>query len=476
MKIDNQQPTFSAGFLRGSGEGQYAVEMSAEHGMKPDPWQELLVKQIYIEKCVQIGISAPRQNGKNGVAEIVELYSPTVCGHKILHTAHRRDTVMKHFARLCARWYENRKYKDLMQHCDVTHGSGFQEIVFDTGGRISFITRSDTGGRGDSVDYLILDEAQEMTEGEWAALVPTLTASPNAKILMFGTPPVSSRVGKGIVFQRFRQDAYDGNLSEGEMYAEWGITDLKKDDVKDIRTQERVNPAWNYRINKNIVRIDSRNMETEEFAREHLGYWYKGAKNTIYKEDQWTTGIVKKRPAIDGVVRFAVGIVYAQDGESWAAAFGAVMGDGNYYTELIDLANMKKGTIQILQIIGQFYKSDKFVGALVHGKAGALNLLGDAEACNLFKPAIIELCRYDSKVASNTLFDTLMSNDEIQHIDQEPLKESLLSLDKYMINKGGGFGFVSRTGKLIAAEASALALYWAKNRKPKPKRGKQTVW
>jgi len=477
MNIDNQKPTYSAGFLKVTGDGAYAVEMATAHGFKADPWQELLVNQIYADSCIQLGVSAPRQNGKDGFLEIVELYSSTVCGRVILHTGHRRDTVMKHFTRICSRWYENPKYKDLRRRAEVTHGSGFQEINFENGGRITFLTRSETGGRGDSVDILILNEAQEMTDGEWSALVPTLTASPDAKIILLGTPPVSSRTGKGIVFQRFRQDAYEGNLNKGEVYAEWGITDLEHDDIKSEAAWRRVNPAWDFRINKNIIRIDSRNMETEEFAREHLGYWYRGAKNTIYKDDQWVAGTVPKRPTHNDVEKFSVGIVYAQDGESWTAAFGALLKDGSYYAELIDLASMKKGMTQILQIIAGFHKQEGFCGVLAHGKAGTLNLIGDAESCGLFPARIIEICRHNDKIASNALLDTLMSDGALKHTDQEPLKQSLLSLDKYMTNaSGGGFSFVSRAGKLIASESVALALYWAKNRQPQKKRGRQTLW
>ena len=475
--IDNQKPTFSAGMLPVNGDGEFAIEMANAYGYKPDPWQELLIKQMYTEECVQIGISVPRQNGKNGAVEVLELFSPMMLGKVIVHTAHRRDTVMKHFARLCKRWYENPKYKDIMNSTEVTHGSGFQEINFDNGGRISFMTRSATGGRGDSADIIILDEAQEMTKDEWAALVPILTASPDAMIIMFGSPPLESREGQGVVFQKLRQDACDGKLNKGDVYIEWGVDDLKED-LRDEEIWKRVNPAWDYRINKNIVRVNSRSMDDEEFAREHLGYWYKGTKNTIYKEEHWTAGLIDKRPSNEDVERFAVGVVYSQDGESWTAAFGAVLKDGNYYSELIDLSSTKKGMAQIIQIIAHFHKDNTgFVGAISYGKAGTLNLIGEAEQCDLFPASLIEICRYDSKVASNALLDNVMDDGTLKHVDQDPLKESLLSIDKYMMNgKGGGFGFISRSRKLIASEAVALALYWAKNRKPKKKRPKQSIW
>jgi len=477
MSIDNQRPTFSAGLMPETGDGPFAVDMAVEYGFKPDPWQELVIGQIFAEDVFQVGFAAPRQNGKNGVLEILELYAAGVLGHVIIHTSHQVKTSIEQFNRMRKRWYENPKYPDLTESVNVSLGKGDEAFIFDNGAKVLFFTRSSISGRGFSADWLILDEAQEMNEDAWAALSPTLTASPDARIVLTGTPPVSSRAGQGVIFQRYRQDAYDGALAYGEVYAEWGIGDLEKDDVGSPETWERVNPAWNYRINKNIIRGNARVMDRETFAREHLGYWYKGVRNTVYKDDNWAGGTIDARPAPEETERFAVGIVYAQDGESWAACFGAVLKDGSQYAELIDLASTKKGTAQILQIIASFNLHEGFVGAIAYGKAGTLNLIGDAGACGLFPPPLIEICRHDSKIASNALLDTLMSDSALKHVEQEPLKASLLSLDKYMVNSGGGgFGFISRAGKLIAAEAAALALYWSKNRKPKPKRPKQTVW
>ena len=477
MNVDNQKPTFSAGLMPIAGEGVNAIEMATEYGYKPDPWQGMVLEQILTPDVYQVGFSCPRQNGKNGVLEIVELYCPVVNGLRILHTAHQMQTSIEQFHRLVARWFSNPVYPDLADCVTVSYGRGSEELVFHNGGRVLFTTRSAVRGRGFAVDILVLDESQEMDEDEWAALVPTLTASPNAIIVMTGTPPVSTRQGQGVVFQRFRQKAYDSELNPGEVYVEWGVNDLETDEIGSVNTWERVNPAWHYRINKNIIRANSLVMDKESFAREHLGYWFKGVRNTAYKDDHWSAGIVETRPAPQDVARFAVGIVYAQDGESWAAAIGAVLGDGSYYAELIDLASTKKGTVQLLQIVSSFYAKDGFVGVLAFGKAGTLNLIGDAESCGLFPARLIEICRHNDKIASNALLDTLMGDGALKHVAQEPLRASLLSLDKYMVNSsGGGFSFVSRTGRLIASEAAALALYWAKNKQPKPKRPKQKVW
>jgi hypothetical protein len=476
LRQSNQKPTFSAGFVSEEGYGKKAIEMASVYGYKQDPWQELILKQLFSYDVFQLGLAVPRQNGKNGIFEVYELYAAVVLGRRILHTAHESKTVNEHFLRLRQHFFENPRYPELMACAEVKLGRGSEEIFFDNGARLIFATRTATAGRGFSVDAIILDEAQEMNEMEWRALGPTLTASPDAKIFLMGTPPVSERTGQGTEFQKYRQKAYDSELEEGYVYAEWGITDLEKDDVTNEKVWRRVNPGWDYRINPQVIKANWIMLGREAFACEHLGYWYRTAKSTLYKATQWEEGVVIKRPAPEEVERFAVGIVYAQDGETWAASFGALLKDGRYYTELIDLASSKKGTAQILQIIAAFKQLPEFVGVLAHGRAGTLNLVGDAGMTKLIKPEIIEICRHPDKIASNALLDNLMSTGDLIHVDQEPLKASLLSLDKYMINSsGGGFSFISRTGQLISAEAAALALYWSKNRQPIKRRAKQTI-
>ncbi|MCL2492518.1 MAG: hypothetical protein FWF33_00540 [Clostridiales bacterium] len=477
---DNQKPTFTVGMLKTGKIGTYAIETVKNYGFTPDPWQCLIIKQAFASGCHQLGLSAPRQNGKNGAIEVIEFYAAAVQGKRILHTAHQVDAAIMQHSRLQTRWFENARYPDLLRCCKTIRGRGSEAFEFDNGGVINFASRSSVKKRGDSYDWIVLDEAQEMDQDEWLSLSSILTASEAAIVVMMGTPPISSRSGHGVVFQEYRGHAYGGSLTAGNVYLEWGVTDLKRDDIASEKTWRRVNPAWDYRINKGVIEMDYqtfRTIDIEGFAREHLGYWYKSAKGTIYSKEQWEAGITKRRPAPENCERYAIGISFAQDGETWSAAFGAFMKEGWYYSELIDYANAKKGMEQIITIAKRFREHDGFTGLLVNGRAGALNMIGDATMSKVIKPELIEICRMGDKLASNALLDTLMASGAFFHAEQEALKASLLSLDKYTTKSGGGgFSYISRTGQLIASEAAALAVYWAKNKKPLPKRKKQYVW
>ncbi|MFP3156327.1 DEAD/DEAH box helicase family protein [Lachnospiraceae bacterium ZAX-1] len=473
---DNQIPTFSAGTDVEETEGSYAIQMSAEYGYKLDPWQETILNIMLSKNIYQIGYTCPRQNGKTAGIEAMELYGLAVLGQRIIHTAHRVSTAEESYHRICTRWFENPKYKELNEICDVSHTKGRLEIEFDNGGRIVFMNRSAVAGRGFSVDWIVLDEAQEMNDESWSSLTPTLLTSPDARIVMTGTPPLSSRDGSGVIFQRYRKKAFDGELSGADAYLEWGVLDLSKTNIHDEAVWKRVNPSWDYRVNKNVLRGNHTAMEPEAFAREHLGYWYKTSFNTIFSPDQWDAGLVKKRPSAEEMEKFAIGVVFSQDGEQWCYSIGMVLKDGTYYVELMDYADMKKGTKELMDIIDYMRKKPGFVGAIAHGRAGTQNLIGDCDARKI-PNKIIELCRADSKAGSNSFFEKIITTKEIRHIEQPKLTESVLSLDKYLMNsQNGGFGFLSRNGNLIASESAALALYWAKNKRARKTGGAKIIW
>ena len=84
----------------------------------------------------------PRQNGKNGVLEMVELYKSAVQGRKILHTAHEVKTCRKAFIRLKS-FFESIDYPELKDEVSAIRSTNGQEaIILKNGGSIEFIAYS----------------------------------------------------------------------------------------------------------------------------------------------------------------------------------------------------------------------------------------------------------------------------------------------------------------------------------------------
>lgn len=74
-------------------DGDLAGAFAASYGLAPDPWQRFVLDDWLAVKdgrwaALTCGLAVPRQNGKNALIEIRELFGSVGLGERILHTAH----------------------------------------------------------------------------------------------------------------------------------------------------------------------------------------------------------------------------------------------------------------------------------------------------------------------------------------------------------------------------------------------------
>lgn len=159
-----------------STDGKECIYLTSAYGYVPDKWQELVLnrwlatdsKGAYLHRTCCL--SVPRQNGKNAILEMIELYKTLVQGRKILHTAHEVKTCRKAFLRL-KEFFEGGKYPELEEEVVAMRSTNGQEaIIFKNEASIEFISRSKRSGRGFTVDDVILDEAQELEDEQMEAV------------------------------------------------------------------------------------------------------------------------------------------------------------------------------------------------------------------------------------------------------------------------------------------------------------------
>ena len=192
-------------------DGGDAAMLMSEYGNSLDPWQALVIDcwlgmdEAGEYTVTSAGLSVPRQNGKNVILEAREFYGMVISGEKILHTAHQVKTSKKHFRRLEALFTDRRhpEIKELVKQIRYTNGEDC--IVLENGGSIEFSARSRQAARGfDGISLLVYDEAQELTDDQVEALMPTLSASATGtrQIIYTGTPPYPGCPGE--VFRRRR--------------------------------------------------------------------------------------------------------------------------------------------------------------------------------------------------------------------------------------------------------------------------------
>lgn len=255
-----------------SSSGAEAAEFGELAGLVLDPWQRSVVDVGLGERADRtwaaktVDLFASRQNGKNLVVEVRELFGAVILGERITHTAHLFTTAMKSYKRLV---------KMTKAHPDIdaevvkilgSPASGYS-LEFKSGGVVEYIARSSGGGRGFTADVLVFDEAQDLSDDALGALLPTLSATSvqgDPQIWYLGSAPDLTSV----VWQRRRAKGRAGG-SPTSAYFEFSADPASDLDDRDAWAQ--ANPGLNIHISEEYIQsVERSGMSDEEFARERL--------------------------------------------------------------------------------------------------------------------------------------------------------------------------------------------------------------
>lgn len=267
--------------------GPEAVDLAHSVGMDLDADQEQLLDDWFAigpdGKWVSFenAVIAPRQNLKTFVLEAAGLADLFLCEDQlIVWTAHEFKTSQEAFRDLHT-LVDN--YDHLRRRVrTVSTANGDEAIELLSGARMKFLARTAKSGRGMSGDKVILDEAFELSPGQIGALLPTMSARPNAQI-RYGSSAgkLHSAVLRGI------RDRGRAGGSPRLTYAEW-CAPHKPCETEDCEHRPNTpgcvlddpqmwalaNPALGRRISEEFIRETERMTLTPvEFARERLGWW-----------------------------------------------------------------------------------------------------------------------------------------------------------------------------------------------------------
>lgn len=358
----NQTPTLfrapeSASF--NTFDAQDCVEFAARFDLVLDPWQEDLTS-LWMRRdditgkwlAGTWGISVPRQNGKNGTLEAVEMYMMVVLKLRILHTAQEVKTAQKHFRRMKHFFGEkkadpNAKFPALNRLVKTVRSANGQEAIFlwnpDTKedlGSIEISARSKSSARGFTNDVLVLDEAQHLKDEHLEALRPAISAAPSGDpvAIYMGTPPKTDALleeGDGAAFLRIRMRAVESVVSERTAWMEFGLDvelDRMSDEevlrlVNDRDNWRRVNPALGRRLFVQTIVDELTEMGPRSFARERLNVWPSRAaiSSESFPLDEWD-GCLIKTPSPD-LTLVSVGLDMDLVGRLWLCVAASAPGD-----------------------------------------------------------------------------------------------------------------------------------------------------
>ncbi|MET9301774.1 hypothetical protein ABZX66_20870 [Micromonospora aurantiaca] len=254
------------------------IDLAESAGLHLDEWQKYVLTHGLGSQvdgrwtANRVSVWVPRQNGKGAIIEALELAWLFLFDEElIIHSAHQHRTSQKAYERL-ERYI--RRTPDLLRRVkQFRQANGEQQIELHNGHLLQYVTRSRTAIRGFSAKKLVLDEAQELTSEQVAAIMPTLSAQYNWQAWFFGTPPDDPAAWCYGLKE-------DGEVGVPRLaHFDWGAA-LDLDDPADVARAGdpelwyACNPALGERIEIETVQDEHRPSGLgAKFPQERLGVW-----------------------------------------------------------------------------------------------------------------------------------------------------------------------------------------------------------
>lgn len=458
-RIGRQTPTKSVVLPHSVSYDGEALGLYATSGREAFEWQKNLLNAIMAVNeegqwtHVKFGFSVPRQNGKNEVVAIREWWG-LVNGEKIIHTAHRTTTSAAAFNRLLS----------LLEAAGLEEGDdyskikaiGREQITLKDGGKIDFRTRTTTGGLGESFDLLVIDEAQEYTDDQEAALKYTIAASPNPQTILLGTPPTP--YSGGTVFAKLRNKTLEG-ATEDTGWAEWSVEE--QSDVRDVDLWYETNPSLGLRLSERTIRSEVGDDDID-FNIQRLGLWIRYNQKSAISSKEWTALKVDTVPELKG--KLFVGVKYGHDGVNVAMSIAVKTEDDNIFVEALDCQSVRNGNAWIIA----FLKQADVQEVIVDGASGQNVLANDMKEAGLKKPILPSVKEI---IVANSTFEQGLFQQSLCHRGQPSLAQVVTNCEKRNIGTGGGFGYRSQVQDFdISLMDSMILAHWACHNSKPPKK------
>lgn len=430
-------------------EGHDCCALSAAYGLTPFVWQrEALVDALGVRAdgrwaASRVGWSVPRQNGKNGGAEMFELHVTAMLGMRVLHSAHEVKTARKAFKRLLDFFDNPRKYPELAGLVkEIRRTNGQEAIELHNGGAVEFVARTKSSGRGFSADVLLMDEAQELTDDELEAMYPTISASQNPLLFLMGTPPKPEK--PAVVWRRFRQAAVD----DADPLLCWCEYGLHPDaDFADPVNWLTANPGAPESITLGAIEGEFAAMSLEGFAAERCGTWFPQlAGADVLDPTLWgALGVGNKTPVAPVLsVEVALDRSRSTMGAAWRV-------DGKPHVEVVeDLP----GT-DVVPRLAELAAKYSVPTVVIDGGTEAASLIPALEQAGL---VVLKLSGAERAAACGLFFD-LASSAGLSH-NGDPVLAAALASARWKESEGArAFSRRKSAGDIAALYAVTLALH-----------------
>lgn len=443
--------------------GDLAADLASAYGLTPDDWQELVLNDWLGQDAdgrwssLRCGLSVPRQNGKNGALEVRELFGMVGRGEKIAHTAHQVKTAQKHFRRL--KYFFGRKVDDPAAKfpelnalvVELRNVNGQEAIYLENGGSVEILARSQGSGRGFTVDVIVCDEAQDMSDDDLEALLSTSSSSPGGdpQWIFTGTPPGPKALGE--VFTRIRDEELGGKAHRS-CWHEWSCEpDV---DLDDRAEWAKANPAMNTRLQMAVLEAERATFSDDGFARERLGMWATTTAKSVIDGESWALASDAASIAVD---RFALAVDVSPDRSVSAVALAGQRPDGEWH---IELDEQRTGVGWLTGYLERLILANPQIRALVIDAASpAASIMDDLSK---LKVRVTTTNARDMAAACGQFYDGVHEG-WLHHIDQPQLNVALSVARKRSLGDSWAWNRKNANSDITPLVACTLALWGAQS-------------
>lgn len=431
----------------------------ASLGQPLDEWQENVLQAALGERsdgrwaARQVGVSAPRQNGKSQLI-VARALAGILFFHEelILCSAHQQDTAREVFSRLVDILERNPKLDARVD----SYGKALNReyIRFKGGQTVRFKARSTGGGRGFSADCVLLDEAQILSPAAWSAILPTLSARPNPQVWLLGTPPTP--LDDGEVFGRFRQAGIEGKDTR-LAWLEWAAE--PDDDIDAPETWAKANPTYGQRIEHETIESERSTMSDDQFSLERLGMWSTSEARQVIDAHSW--GLVADAASM-AIERLTLAVDVAPDRSVASVSLAGLRADELWHVELDE---HRQGVDWVPAWLEQRCERNRIHAVvlderngLVERRHGRPYVVGTNIAVTLAQAE-----GKDMAIACAKFFDAVMG-ERLRHTDQPQVNVALSVARKRPLAGGWAWNRKTATSDITPVVAGTLALWGAQSK------------
>lgn len=465
---------------------QKTIDLMEAYGINLLVWQKLIIYRwlaVYWDEEEErwkwsnpkTGLLVPRQNGKTEIIIARIIGGMIFMNEALIYTAHSDKTVDEVKKRVQNFFYNAKaEVRNLLTQEFDKNPRTLDYLELREGGRCVFRTRTRTGGLGTTNDCLILDEAQEESDAQQEALLPTISAgkSQNQQIIRAGTPP--SGDSKGTVFIRIRQNVVDGKDHE-TCWQEWSVELLT--DPSDEDAWYYANPSLGYHLMLTAVRTEAKDMAIDSFNKMRLG-WVAGVESKRAIPDAVWSELALEKVTYEQPPKIVYVIKFAPDGSAVSLGVGVWMPNGIPHIEILERKPMSYSTAWITN-----WLFDKAPGVeKKRWRMCAKIIIDGASGTQLL---IEELVQTDKRIQKHILtpnvkeaaaayagFHTAVIQQQLTHSNQPGLNMSVKTVKRRPIGRDGMYGYATMNPDIQSdpTECAAFCHYgairFAKNWKP----------